>query len=128
MTYIDTYRAGACNIGPAEIARRRMVGHVGAIATVLLGILLVWVDAPVWTRALLFFTAALGAAGYIQAATRFCADYGWRGVFNFGQAGHDRTSTVQDTAARRADRRKAILIGAGSAGVGVLAVLVSLAF
>lgn len=128
MTYIDGYRAGACNIGPAEIARRRMVGHVGAIATVLLGILLVWADAPVWTRLLLFLPAALSGAGYIQAATRFCADYGWRGVFNFGQAGHDRTSAVQEAAARRADRRKAILISAGSAGVGVLAVLVSLPF
>lgn len=128
MTYVDGYRAGACNIGPAEIARRRMVGHVGAIATVLLGIILVGSDAPSWLRLLLFVPATLSASGYIQAATRFCADYGWRGVFNFGTAGHDRTSAVADAEARRADRRKAMLIGLGSAGVGVLAVLVSLPF
>jgi len=128
MTYVDDYRAGACNIGPAEIARRRMVGHVGAVATLLLGAILVWTDAPVVSRALLFLPAALGASGYIQAATRFCADYGWRGVFNFGDAGHRRTSSVADAAARRADRRKALLIGAGSALVGLLAVIISLPF
>jgi hypothetical protein len=27
------YRPGACNIGPAEIARRRRAGHVGLLAT-----------------------------------------------------------------------------------------------
>ena len=128
MTFVDQYRAGACNIGPAEIARRRMLGHVGAAATVLLGAVLIGLDAPSWLRALLFLPAAVGSAGYIQAATRFCADYGWRGVFNFGEAGHDRAASVEDAAARRADRRKALLIGAGSAGVGILAVLVSLPF
>ena len=30
----DGYRPGVCNIGPAEIARRRRAGHVGALATV----------------------------------------------------------------------------------------------
>ena len=127
MTYVDHYRAGACNIGPAEIARRRAVGHAGAAVTLLLGASLAWADAPAWSRLVLFVPAAVGASGYLQAATRFCADYGWRGVFNFGEAGHDRTSTVEDRAARRADRRKALLIGAGSAAVGVVAVLASLA-
>jgi hypothetical protein len=128
MTYVDQYHAGTCNIGPAEIARRRMVGHVGLIVTVLLGVLLVWADAPGWARLVLFVPAAVGAAGYIQAWLRFCADYGWRGVFNFGEAGHDRTTSVADEAARSADRRKALLIGAGSAAAGVLAVLVFLPF
>ncbi len=128
MTYVDQYRAGACNIGPAEIARRRAVGHAGAAATLVLGVGLAWADAPTWSRLVLFLPAAIGAAGYLQAATRFCADYGWRGVFNFGEAGHDRTSSVEDQAARRADRRKALAIGLGSAIVGVAAVLASLPF
>jgi hypothetical protein len=28
------YRPGVCNIGPAEIARRRRAGHVGLLVTV----------------------------------------------------------------------------------------------
>jgi hypothetical protein len=69
----------------------------------------------------------VGAAGYIQAATRFCADYGWRGVFNFGAAGHGHTTSVADAAARHADRRKALAIGAASGLVGLAAVLLALA-
>jgi hypothetical protein len=128
MTFVDRYRPGACNIGPDEIARRRMVGHVGAAVTIGLALVLIMSGAPIWTRLALFVPAAIGSAGYIQARLRFCADYGWRGVFNFGQAGHGRASSVADDAARRADRRTAMLIGAASFAVGILAVLVSLPF
>jgi hypothetical protein len=121
-----SYESGQCNIGPAEIARRRMAGHVGTVATlVLLGILL-WTDAPSWVRLLLFLPAAVAASGYLQAAFRFCADYGWRGVFNFGEAGHDRTTAVADPEARGADRRKAAMIGLGSGAIGLVVALVAL--
>jgi hypothetical protein len=121
------YRAGTCNIGPAEIARRRWTGHIGLITTVaLLGILLA-LDAPTWMRLIVFLPAAVGAAGYLQAHFRFCADYGWRGVFNVGeQAGHDRTTHVADAEARRADRRRAMLISAGSGVIGLAVTLLAL--
>ncbi|HET9540690.1 MAG TPA: hypothetical protein VFQ46_08825 [Candidatus Limnocylindria bacterium] len=121
------YQAGACNIGPAEIARRRRTGHIGlAITVLLLGVLLA-LDAPGWLRLIVFLPAAVGAAGYLQAHFRFCADYGWRGVFNVGdQAGHDRTTDVVDTAARRADRRRAMLISAGSGVIGLAVTLLAL--
>lgn len=127
MTLVDGYRPGACNIGPAEIARRRWTGHVGATATLVGAALLLALDAPSWSRATLFLPAAVGAAGYIQAATRFCADYGWRGVFNFGPAGHRRAANVADREARAADRRKALAIGAASGAVGLAVVLAALA-
>jgi hypothetical protein len=120
LQLVDDYRAGACNIGPAEIARRRMTGHLGAAATLaLLGVLLL-VGAPPWWRLALAAPAALSASGYLQAATRFCAAYGWRGVFNFGSGGFGSVSSVPDAAARRADRVKAATIGAGSALIGGL--------
>ena len=122
----SSYAPGRCNIGPAEIARRRRFGHASAIvalAGLLLGVL---IDAPAWARLLLFFPAAGAAAGYLQAALRFCADYGWRGRFNFGRAGHHRTSAVADAAARRADRRRAILIAGASAAVGAAFALLAL--
>jgi hypothetical protein len=121
------YQAGACNIGPAEIARRRWTGHVGLATTVvLLGVLLA-LDAPTWMRLIVFLPAAVGAAGYLQAHFRFCADYGWRGVFNVGErAGHDRTTNVVDAAARRADRGRAMLISAGSGVIGLAVTLLAL--
>ena len=120
------YESGRCNIGPAEIARRRRVGHVGAIAAVVLLAALLVMDAPLWSRLLLFVPAAVGAAGYLQAHFRFCADYGWRGVFNFGEAGHDRVTAVRDAAARAQDRRRAALIGLGSGAIGIAVALASL--
>jgi hypothetical protein len=120
------YESGQCNIGPAEIARRRMAGHAGTIATLILLASLLWTDAPSWARLLLFLPAAGAAAGYLQAHFRFCADYGWRGVFNFGKAGNDRTTAVADPAARRADRRKAALISLGSGAIGLAAALLAL--
>ena len=124
----DGYQAGACNIGPAEIARRRRTGHVGLITTVVLFAVLLALDAPTWARLVVFLPAVIGAAGYLQAHFRFCADYGWRGVFNVGErAGHDRTTDVADSAARRADRRRAMLISAGSAVIALAVTLLALA-
>jgi hypothetical protein len=120
------YEAGRCNIGPQEVARRRMTGHLGLAITAVLFLILAWTDAPVWMRLVLFLPAAVGAAGYLQAYLRFCADYGWRGVFNFGQAGHHRTTTVTDEAAMRADRRRAAVIGLSSAAIGSAVVLLGL--
>jgi len=121
------YQAGACNIGPAEIARRRRTGHVGLIITLALLGLLLALDAPSWLRLVLFVPAAIGSAGYLQAHYRFCADYGWRGVFNVGErAGHDRTTTVADAEARRVDRRRAMLISAGSGVIGLAVTLLAL--
>ena len=121
------YEAGACNIGPAEIARRRRTGHVGLAITLVLLATFLWFDAPTWMRLIVFLPAAVGAAGYLQAHFRFCADYGWRGVFNVGErAGHDMTTSVADPEARRVDRRRAMLISAGSGVIGLAVTLLAL--
>lgn len=125
MTFVDEYRAGACNIGPQEIARRRWTGHLGLAFTLTAATILIASGAPAWMRLTLFVPAAVSAAGYIQAATRFCADYGWRGVFNFGDAGHHRAMSVADAEARRADRRKAMAISGASTAVGLAVALLA---
>lgn len=119
------YVPGVCNIGPTEIRRRRMAGHVGLIAAVGLLAALVMVSAPPVTRLLILLPAAVSASGYIQARERFCAAFGSAGIFNFGGAG-DAVS-VADAESRAADRRRALRIGLSSAAIGaafaVLAVL-----
>ena len=112
------YQPGVCNIGPREIARRRMAGHVGLLLT--LGVLaaLVTFDAPAWLRLVLIVPAAGAASGYLQAYLKFCAGYGQLGVFNFGEAGD--THQVADDTARAADRRRARQIGLASFAIGVL--------
>jgi len=121
---VDQYMPGACNIGPAEIARRRRAGHVGLIVTVVLAAGLLALDAAPALRLTLALPAALAAAGYLQAWLRFCANFGFRGVYNFDALG--REERVGADEARAQDRRRALLIGAGSGAIGLAVALVSL--
>jgi ferric-dicitrate binding protein FerR (iron transport regulator) len=118
------YRPGACNIGPAEIARRRMAGHVGLIATLVLLAALIATDAPPAFRLFAILPAAASASGYLQAWLKFCAGFGSRGIFNFGAVGE--STTVADHEARAKDRRRSRQISlwalAIGAGVGISAV------
>jgi hypothetical protein len=111
------YVAGTCNIGPEEIALRRRVGHVGVAATAALAAALIRSDLhPAW-RLTLALPAAGAAAGYLQARQRFCADFGWRGVYNFDRRGVEQP--VADAQAAAQDRRQALRITAASAAIGL---------
>ena len=112
------YQPGNCNIGPAEIARRRRAGHVGLGATVIVFAGLVAVDAPPLARLSVALPMVVSASGYLQARLRFCAGFGSRGVFNFGPLGE--VAQVSDAAARARDRARATQIGLASLGIGVL--------
>jgi len=111
------YAPGRCNIGAAEIDRRRRFGHLGLLASIALLLILVAADASREARLLLFFPAAGSAIGYLQARLRFCAAFGLLGVFNFGALG--RGERVADPAALRRDRRSAVAIVAASAVIGL---------
>ena len=113
----DQYVPGSCNIGPHEIALRRRVGHVGLAVTAALAAALVRSDLhPAW-RLTLALPAAGAAAGYLQARQRFCADFGFRGVYNFDTRGHEQRVTAAQ--AQSEDRRRALQISAASAGIGL---------
>ena len=113
------YQPGVCNIGAAEIARRRRAGHIGLIAALALFAVLVAVDAPNWTRLLIAIPAIGAASGYIQARLKFCAGFGSRGSSNFGEVGP--TERVADDADRARDRARARQIGAASIAIGLAA-------
>jgi hypothetical protein len=117
------YRPGICNIGPAEITRRRRAGHVGLLATIVVLAALVAIGAPPVARLLVGLPAALSASGYLQAWLRFCAGFGSRGVFNFGALGP--TQAVVDPAARARDRARARQIGLASLVIGVAIAVVA---
>jgi hypothetical protein len=110
------YQPGVCNIGPAEIARRRRAGHTGLIATVVLFAILLIVGAPPIARLLLILPAAVAASGYLQAWFKFCAGFGSRGVFNFGEVG--TTDKVADAEAKALDKARSMRIGLASFAIG----------
>lgn len=118
------YQAGVCNIGRAEIARRRRAGDVGLLATagVLAGLFAIGAPRP--ARVVAALPAMISASGYLQARLRFCAGFGSRGIYNFGDVGHVEAVVEEDARAR--DRARAMQIGVASLaiglGVGLLAV------
>ena len=122
------YQPGVCNIGPAEIARRRRSGHVGAISTIVLFALLVALGVPHWMRFIVALPAAVAASGYLQAYLKFCVGFATIHVFNFGETG--TTTPVLDPQARARDRSRAtqLLVATMAIGVAVGLIAVLLPF
>jgi hypothetical protein len=121
----DQYIPGTCNIGPEEIALRRRAGHVGLAVTATLATALVHSRLhPAW-RLALALPAAGAAAGYLQARQRFCANYGFRGLYNFSSRGQEQPVPLAD--AQEEDRRRSLQIAAASAGIGLGVALVAIA-
>jgi hypothetical protein len=109
-TKFSTYQPGVCNIGPAEIRRRRLSGWVGTAVTVAYLAFALALDlAPAW-RLLVFVPAFLAAQGFLQAAFHFCVGFASRGLFNFGELGAEET--IDQAEFRRKDQRKALQITA----------------
>lgn len=117
------YQAGACNIGPEEIARRRRGGLTGVGLAVVLGIVLVAIGAPIWLRLLVFPPLAGGLISLEQARRHFCVGFAMAGIRNFGPLGDpDR---VIDSADRRADRRAALVM---TGYMSAIAAVITVAF
>jgi hypothetical protein len=113
-----------CNIGPAEIARRRRSAIVLTAVAALVAAALVAADAPPATRLVLFPFATGAAINWLQVVHRFCVAFGAVGIENFGPIGGE---VHVDPAQRAADRRRVaqlVLEGSLIGAVATLALLV----
>lgn len=113
----NRYIPGVCNIGPAEIKKRKRAGWMGLVTTVGLWGTLTYLDAPKAWRLLLFLPAMISAVGFLQAYMHFCAYYGFAALLNFGDAG--KTDAVIRPEFRSADRLKAGRIVVYSTLIGI---------
>jgi hypothetical protein len=119
MASSPEYIPGVCNIGPAEIRMRRLGGWFGVAVTIVLWGAFFIFHVPAGWRLILFLPATLAAVGFLQAAFHFCANFGMRGVFNFGpEVG--KTDTVEQAEYRRKDRQKALQIILYSSLIGIV--------
>ena len=123
---MSQYESGVCNIGPEEIARRRMSGHVGTAASVGLVALLIGTNAPRWSRLVVALPAAVAAGGYLQARAHFCAGFGARGQYNFGPVGPTEQVTDADDRARDARTSRRIQSQSLAVGLAVAAAAIAL--
>jgi hypothetical protein len=102
----------ACNIGPAEIARRRRSAVMITGVAVLVAVALVGTGQPPVARLALLPFAAGAAVTWLQVVRRFCVAFGAAGIRNFGRLGE--SEAIADDAERAADRRVAArMIGEG---------------
>ena len=76
------YKPGSCNIGPEEIRRRYRIGFVGLGVTLLMALIIIYLDLPQYTRWFLFGPIFYGVSGFIQAQHKFCYVYGFQGIFS----------------------------------------------
>jgi hypothetical protein len=122
---MSEYIAGACNIGPSEIKRRRQGALIGAVLFAITTLLFVITDTPTTTRILAFIPALLFAVGMIQSRKRFCVAYGFLGVFSLEKLG--ATTKISINQDLKADRKYAIkLLLQSVATAAVLTALVAL--
>ncbi len=121
MTIRTDYSPGVCNIGSAEIRRRRFLGAACLGAAILLGVALVLADAaPGWF--LVLVVPAFGSAlGFVQAAFGFCIYFGLSARFNLGGAG--AMARIANPASRRTDRAASLRLLALSALIATVVAL-----
>lgn len=118
-----SYIPGVCNIGPAEIKRRKLIGFIGLyVAAMLFAVLLVGGFDKPW-RLLIFIPVLVSAVGYMQAKFHFCVRFGTQGLFNMGTK-LVIPQTVKKAEYRRKDQQKARTIAGLSALIGVIITLV----
>ena len=103
-----TYRPGACNIGPEEIAARRRIGVAQLLLAVVLGGGLLALDTPPWTRIVVWPLLAGAFVTLEQVRRRFCVAFGFAGLRNFGRLGN--AERIEDAEARASDRRTALVM------------------
>lgn len=106
MTY--SYVPGTCNLGKAEVQRRKFVAILGLALTAFTLAGLISSDAPSSARWGLFVPLMVFAIGFIQSRKKFCLAYGFMGTFNLGKLGD--LSRVQSPEDRKADRKTAVTI------------------
>lgn len=120
-----TYVPGVCNIGSAEIRRRRRFGHFALAATIAAALILTALAAPVAAFLLVGLLAAAAAEGYLQAYLHFCAGFASRGLYNLGPVA-GQTTQIASPEARLVDRAQARRISLLAGEIGLLVGLVAI--
>jgi hypothetical protein len=115
----NEYIPGVCNIGPAEMRKRRRSGIVGLTLTIILLVVLTLIHASDVWMLIVFIPATIAASGFLQSAFHFCAGFGMRGLINFGSE-VGKTDTIEQAEFRKKDKKKAFLILSLSLTIGIV--------
>ena len=104
----NNYIPGTCNIGPAEIRRRRIVMWLGCILSIITIASFQQNNASRFDRISIFLPAFVFSIGFVQSRKKFCLAFGFMGAFNFGKVG--AITKVLTPEQRSADRKTALTL------------------
>src|SRR4026209_2741693 len=104
MTINRAIEGPRCNIGTAELARRRWTAGAVTAGTVAVGIWLLVSGTPALARLALWPLATASAVTWLQGVRRVCVRYGAQGLENLGSMGQQRPVDPRE---RQADQRRA---------------------
>lgn len=100
------YIPGVCNIGPAEIANRRMIGVNWLIISLAFLTIIYLLHFPPYFRFAIVLPLIISASGFYQAAFHFCSGLGMAGLYNVSKS-VGKTDTVMQASFRKKDKAKA---------------------
>ena len=117
------HQPGACNIDGREITWRRAFGLASVAGAIILGVVLVAIDAPTLARGIIFLPLFAGFVSLEEARRRFCGLFAYLGIRSV--IGSDTTERVTDATATAADRAAARWL---VAYCGAIAVVITTVF
>lgn len=109
-----------CNIGPAEIARRRRSAIAFTAVASVVALALVIADVPTAARLGLWPFATAAAINWLQVVRRFCVAFGALGIENLGALGEE---VRVDAEQRAADRRRVVQLVLEGSVIGAVVTL-----
>jgi hypothetical protein len=116
------YISGVCNIGPAEIRRRRIVMWLGVLLSLVTLASFGQSKASGIDRLSIALPAFVFSIGFVQSRKKFCLAFGFMGAFNFGKVG--AITKVLTPEQRAADRKTAVtLLGQAFALTAVIVLI-----
>jgi len=113
------YVPGTCNIGPAEIRRRRIVMWLGCVLSIVTLASFAQNSSSRADRLSIILPAFVFSIGFVQSRKKFCLAFGFMGAFNFGKVGAITKVLTPDQ--RSADRKTAlVLLGQAAALTAII--------
>ncbi len=80
----EGYIPGTCNIGKAELEKRKQAAIFSAVLTIICIALMQYYDVDRIWKLLIFIPATSFAVSFQQWYFKFCVAFGIKGVFNYG--------------------------------------------
>ena len=124
MPGLDVSQSPVINIGPREVFKRRLMGIVALLAGIGLSFLSVVINAPRWSRLLVFFPIWLAGLGLFQAREKTCIALAAKGTCNMDRG----EVNVADEKLVEELRNKARRINLRAIVIAVVVTMVALAF